>query len=126
MPSLTALSCAVLALLLTGLSLHISRLRIRHKQSFGDGGHKDLLVAIRAHGNTLEQTLLFGLLMLLAELMQIAGGLLAALAAVFVLARLLHAFAMFQRKLTLRQVAHVLSVLSQLALAVSLLGKVLA
>lgn len=123
MPTLTALTCAVLAILLTGLSLQVSRLRIRYRQSFGDGGHKDLMLAVRAHGNTLEQSLLFGLLMLLTELTQPAWGALAAVGAVFVVARLMHTVAIFQRLLLLRQIAHVLSVLCQLALALALLWK---
>ena len=126
MPTLTALTCAVLAILLTGLSLQVSRLRIRHRQSFGDGGHKDLMLAMRAHGNTLEQSLMFGLLMLLMELTQPAWGALAAVGAVFVMARLMHAVAIFKRLLLLRQIAHVLSVLCQLALALALLWKALA
>ncbi len=126
MPTLTALTCAVLAILLTGLSLQVSRLRIRHRQSFGDGGHKDLMLAMRAHGNTLEQSLMFGLLMLLMELTQPAWGALAAVAALFVMARLMHAVAIFKRLLLLRQIAHVLSVLCQLALALALLWKALA
>jgi uncharacterized protein len=126
MPTLTALTCAVLALLLTGLSLNVSRLRIRHKQSFGDGGHKDLMQAMRAHGNTLEQSLLFGLLMLLMEWMQPSWGALAAVGVVFVVARLMHAVAIFWRLLLLRQIAHVISVLCQLALALALLWKGLA
>jgi uncharacterized membrane protein YecN with MAPEG domain len=125
MPTLTALTCAVLAILLTGLSLQVSRLRIRYRQSFGDGGHKDLMLAIRAHGNTLEQSLLFGLLMLLMELTQPAWGALAAVGAVFVVARLMHTLAIFRRLLLLRQIAHVLSVLCQLALALALLWKAL-
>lgn len=126
MPTLTALTCAVLAILLTGLSLQVSRLRIRHRQSFGDGGHKDLMLAMRAHGNTLEQGLMFGLLMLLMELTQPAWGALAAVAALFVMARLMHAVAIFKRLLLLRQIAHVLSMLCQLALALALLWKALA
>ena len=126
MPTLTALTCAVLAILLTGLSLQVSRLRIRHRQSFGDGGHKDLMLAMRAHGNTLEQSLMFGLLMLLMELTQPAWGALAAVAALFVMARLMHAVAIFKRLLLLRQIAHVLSMLCQLALALALLWKALA
>jgi uncharacterized membrane protein YecN with MAPEG domain len=126
MPTLTALTCAVLAILLTGLSLQVSRLRIRYRQSFGDGGHKDLMLAMRAHGNTLEQSLMFGLLMLLMELTQPAWGALAAVGAVFVMARLMHAVAIFKRLLLLRQIAHVLSVLCQLALALALLWKALA
>jgi uncharacterized protein len=74
MPQFTALTCAALALILTGLSLHISRLRIRYRVSFGDGGHKDLQVAIRAHGNALEQSVLLILLMLLMELMRPDGA----------------------------------------------------
>jgi uncharacterized protein len=126
MPTLIALTSALLTLLLIGLSLNISRLRIRYKQSFGDGGHKDLLLAIRAHGNTLEQGLLFALLMLLMELTQPAWGMLGAVGAVFLLARLLHALAMFQRLLLLRQIAHGVSVVCQLALALALLWRVLA
>jgi uncharacterized protein len=125
MPTLTALTCAVLAILLTGLSLQVSRLRIRYRQSFGDGGHKDLMLAIRAHGNTLEQSLMFGLLMLLMELTQPAWAALAAVGAVFVMARLMHTVAIFRRLLLLRQIAHVLSVLCQLALALALLWKAL-
>jgi uncharacterized protein len=125
MPTLTALTCAVLAILLTGLSLQVSRLRIRYRQSFGDGGHKDLMLAIRAHGNTLEQSLLFGLLMLLMELTQPAWGALAAVGAVFVVARLMHTVAIFRRLLLLRQIAHGVSVLCQLALALALLWKAL-
>jgi uncharacterized membrane protein YecN with MAPEG domain len=116
----SALTCAALALLLSGLSLHISRLRMRHKVSFGDGGHKDLLVAIRAHGNALEQSLLFGLLMLLAELMRPGWSSIAVAGGVFVAARVLHAVAIFGRQLLLRQIAHGLSVLCQLALALVL------
>jgi uncharacterized protein len=126
MPAISALTCAALALLLTALSLHISRLRIRHRVSFGDGGHKDLMVAMRAHGNTLEQSLLFGLLLLLLELHRPGAQVLLWIAAVFVGARLLHSVAVFSRQLLLRQVAHVVSVLCQLALVAGLLHATLA
>ena len=121
MPSISALTCATLALLLTALSIHISRLRMRHRVSFGDGGHKDLMVAVRAHGNTLEQSLLFGLLLLLLELHRPGAQALVWIAAVFVGARVLHSAAMFSRQLLLRQLAHVISVLCQLAVVVGLL-----
>jgi uncharacterized protein len=125
MPSITALTCAVLTLLLIGLSLQISRLRIRYKQSFGSGGHKDLQVAIRAHGNTLEQSLLFIFLLLLLELMKPGSSALAWAATLFVAARLLHSVAIFQRLLLLRQIAHAISLLCQLALALGLICVVL-
>jgi uncharacterized protein len=125
MPSITALTCAVLTLLLIGLSLQISRLRIRYKQSFGSGGHKDLQVAIRAHGNTLEQSLLFIFLLLLLELMKPGSSALVGAAMLFVAARLVHSIAIFQRLLLLRQIAHAISLLCQLALALGLIWVVL-
>lgn len=126
MLGISTLTCAVLALLLTVLSLHISRLRIQHRVSFGDGGHKDLQIAIRAHGNTLEQSLLFGLLLVVTELHHPSGPALVWVAATFLGARFLHSLAIFRRKLLLRQVAHGLSVLCQLALVVGLLRTALA
>jgi len=110
-------SIALLALLLTGLSLRISVLRLRYRISFGDGGHKNLQLAIRAHCNTLEQTTLYGLLAIAhAAVVPTQGGYLLACSMAFVLARVVHACAMFARRLTLRQAAHGVSVLAQLGL----------
>lgn len=106
---------ALLALLLIGLSLNISRLRLRYKVSHGDGGHKDLLVAVRAHGNALEQSLLFAVLLLALEAGHGTGaGIIPALGLGFLLVRLLHIVAVFQRWLLLRQAAHVASLAAQL------------
>lgn len=122
---LTAASIlALLAVLLTALSLHISRLRLRYRVSFGDGGHKDLLVAVRAHGNALEQSLLFGLLLLAADgRAALAPAWLAGAGLAFIAARIVHAAAMFGRRLGWRQAAHVASVLLQGLLAVAILVK---
>lgn len=126
MSAIVAASIAALALLLTGLSLHVSRLRLRHRVSFGDGGHKDLLAATRAHGNTLEQALLYAVLALAyAGLAGAQAGLLAGCAAVFVAARVVHAAALFGRRLGLRQAAHVASIGVHLVLALAILVAVL-
>ena len=114
--TIAAATLATLALLLTALSMHVSRLRMRHRQTWGDGGHKDLAVAVRTHGNTLEQSLLFGLLVL--ALAQSGGTVATALAAVcctFVLARIGYCTAAFGRRLPWRQAAHALTLLCQLA-----------
>ena len=114
--TIAAATLATLALLLTALSLQVSRLRMRHRQTWGDGGHKDLAVAVRTHGNTLEQSLLFGLLVL--ALAQSGGTVATALAAVcctFVLARIVYCTAAFGRRLPWRQAAHALTLLCQLA-----------
>ena len=113
--TLAATTLVTLALLLTALSLHVSRLRLRYRQTWGDGGHKDLATAIRTHGNTLEQSMLFGLLLLAHA--QLPSATLAALAvacAVFVLARLLYCVGAFTRRLAWRQAAHAVTLLAQL------------
>ena len=113
--TLAATTLVTLALLLTALSLHVSRLRLRYRQTWGDGGHKDLATAIRTHGNTLEQSMLFGLLLLAHA--QLPSATLAALAvacAAFVLARLLYCVGAFTRRLAWRQAAHAVTLLAQL------------
>ena len=121
--TVSAITLALLAVLLIALSLNVSRLRLRHRASYGEAGHKDLLVAVRAHGNTLEQTLLFFALLLCAELATgqsraVLGG----IATAFMAARLLYVAAVFGRRLPLRQAAHGLSVLLQLALVAIILA----
>ena len=121
-----AATLALLALGLTLLSLNVSRLRLKHRVSFGDGGHKDLLLAVRAHGNTLEQALLYAPLALAHALLAPAATALAlGCGATFVVARVLHAAGLFGRQLRLRQLAHLASVAVQGVLAVVLLGLVL-
>lgn len=117
----TSVTASVLVLLLAALSINVSRLRIRHKVSFGFAQHKDLEVAIRAHGNTLEQALVFLPLLLLAEMQQPALPWLGGMGLAFVCARLTHSAAVFSRQLRLRQLAHMVTLGLQLALACKLL-----
>lgn len=113
--TLAATTLVTLALLLTALSLHVSRLRLRYRQTWGDGGHKDLATAIRTHGNTLEQSMLFGLLLLAhAQLHSATLAVLALACAAFVLARLLYCVGAFTRRLAWRQAAHAVTLLAQL------------
>lgn len=116
--STVALTLVFLGLLLTGLSLNVSRLRLRYRVSFGDGGQPALLAAMRAHGNALEQTTLFGLLALAGATLVPTDPLLLGVSCVaFSLARVVHVMAVFSRRLRLRQAAHVATVLTQLLLA---------
>jgi hypothetical protein len=126
MPILTALTLAVTALLLIALSLNVSRLRLHHRVSLGDGGHKDLQVAVRAHGNLVEQASLFILLLLVAELCAAPRALLVGVAGTFLLARLVHAVGFIRRWAWARRAAHVGTLLAQLTLAVWLLRAALA
>lgn len=68
--AITALYGGLTALLLLGLSLRVSLLRIRHKVSLGDGEVKPLRWAMRAHGNAAEHGPVLILLLALIE----AGG----------------------------------------------------
>lgn len=64
----TALYAAFNVFLTVGLSLNVSRVRARHNLWRGDGGHADLIAAIRAHGNNVENVPVALLLLLVAEL----------------------------------------------------------
>ncbi len=120
--STTTITTAILAVLLIALSLNVSRLRMKHRATYGDAGQKDLMMAIRAHGNTLEQSLLFVALLASAQWAGALGlSVLASVAGIFIVARVLYAVAVFRRNLKLRQLAHALSVLLQLALCVAIL-----
>ncbi len=124
--AVAALSVALLALGLTLLSLNVSRLRLRHRISFGDGGHKDLLIASRAHGNALEQVLLYAVLAAAyAALPTAHAGLLGACAGAFLLARVVHAAALLGRRLLPRQLAHLASTVVHAVLALAIIRSVL-
>ncbi|MEK1906579.1 MAG: MAPEG family protein [Pseudomonas sp.] len=113
---------ATLSLLLIGLSLNISRLRMRHQVAFGEGGKTDLLKAVRAHGNSLEQSVLFIVLLYLGETSgQISPALVAALGFAFIMLRLLYCTGLFARLLLLRQASHALTLLVVLVVTVLLL-----
>ena len=113
---------AILSLLLIALSLNVSRLRMRYQVAFGDGGKTDLTKAIRAHGNSLEQSVLFIVLLYLGEVSgQIGGPLVAALGFAFIMLRLLYCTGLFARILLLRQASHGLTMLLMLVLSVLLL-----
>lgn len=105
-------AAALLSLLLIGLSLNISRLRFRHRISFGDGGNPALTAAIRAHGNSLEQSLLFILLLYFLEIVTaLDAAWVISLASAFIGLRLLYCGALFSRQLRLRQLSHALTML---------------
>jgi uncharacterized membrane protein YecN with MAPEG domain len=123
---LTMALTAFCGLLLVALASRISMLRMRHKVPFGDGGHTDLMRAIRVHANTTEHVPIFVLMALAYELARGATAFLAALVAAFALARLGFAIAILGRGLhPLRMVTAAVTYLAQAVLAVALLVAVL-
>ncbi|MFN3495566.1 MAG: MAPEG family protein [Hydrogenophaga sp.] len=118
----TPLTLVALLLVITVLSLRVSQLRLRHRVSLGDGGHKDLLVAVRAHGNGLEQGSLYAVLLLAHAQLHLGPDAWVLVAnAAFVAARVVQPLALFGRWLRLRQLAHLASVALQWVVAVRLL-----
>ncbi|MEE2602401.1 MAPEG family protein [uncultured Alcanivorax sp.] len=68
---ITALYAALSGFLIIALAANVVRLRLAKKVSLGDGGHKDVSRAIRAHGNTIEY---LPLALILMALLEINGG----------------------------------------------------
>ena len=68
---ITALYAALSGFLIIALAANVVRLRLAKKVSLGDGGHKDVSRAIRAHGNTIEY---LPLALILIALLEINGG----------------------------------------------------
>ena len=68
---ITALYAALSGFLIIALAANVVRLRLAKKVSLGDGCHKDVSRAIRAHGNTIEY---LPLALILMALLEINGG----------------------------------------------------
>ena len=96
--SVTAVYAALIGLLAIALGLRVVMLRRRHRVGVGSGGNKDLSLAIRAHANLLEQAPMALLLLLLLELSGERAGLVHALGALLVVARIIHAWGLSHRE----------------------------
>jgi uncharacterized protein len=78
-------------LLITALALNVTRLRQKLKVTLGDGGHRRLGLAIRAHGNALEHGLLLVVALVLAEVAGLRALWVVGLGWAILAARLVHA-----------------------------------
>jgi uncharacterized protein len=90
-PLISAGTAGILILMQTALMMTVVAARWHNRQSIGDGGHQDLILAIRRHGNFAENAALF-----LAgfTLLELAGGSrlgLTVMCVAFVLGRISHA-----------------------------------
>ena len=88
---ITSVIAAILAVMLVFLSLRVGLLRSREKIWFLDGGNEELTRRMRAQGNFIEYVPLALLLIALVELGGGSGGLVWALGAGLVAARIAHA-----------------------------------
>ena len=90
-PLISTLTAGILIVMQMLLAVGVVLARRRIRQSVGDGGNKEMLLAIRRHGNLAENAALF---IAGFTLMELFGGNrleLEILCAVFVLARISHA-----------------------------------
>jgi uncharacterized protein len=94
--NITALYAGLLGLLLLFLAYRVVRLRRGEKIGMGDGGNKQLALAIRVHANFIEYTLPALFLILLLELNGFSPKKIHALGIALVCARLLHAIGLSQ------------------------------
>ena len=84
-------ACALISI---WLGLRVSRLRVRHKVSIGDGDNELVRTRMRAHANFVEYAPLFLILLALIELARGSSTWLWGAAILFILARLAHPFGM--------------------------------
>ena len=104
-----AVFVALNTLILLILGMNISRLRMTQKIPYGDGGYRPLMQAIRAHGNGVEHTTIFALVVLALTFLDMATLGLAGLVLVFTFARLLHAYGMLYKNFNARRLGAALT-----------------
>ena len=92
--TITSFYAAISAFLIVYLAYRVANLRRLYQRGVGERDHRDLKVAVRVHGNTVENVLITLFLMLMCEL---NGGntiALVVVGAVMILSRLSHAWGM--------------------------------
>jgi uncharacterized membrane protein YecN with MAPEG domain len=89
-PIVTALTAGLTIVTQMLLLLGVVRVRHRARQSIGDGGNRELLMAIRRHGNFVENAAIFIACFALLEIIGGGGPWLMILCAAFVLGRISH------------------------------------
>jgi len=99
-----AIYVAINTLILLLLGMNISRLRIKHKVSNGDGDCRPLMKAIRAHANGVEHSVLYGMAILAMALLGLNAMWLSILVMAFSVSRILHAHGMLNSNFTARRV----------------------
>lgn len=119
---ITALYTALLALLLVVLTQLVIRTRVGLDFWIGDGGHPELVTAMRRQANFVESVPIALILMLLAETAGAEDRLLHATGILLVAARLIHPFGIstIRPKSPLRIIGAVGTMLATLILIVTL------
>ena len=93
LPVITFQYLAVLALIFSALALIVVFMRQKRRVPFGDGGHDDLMRAVRAHANFAEWVPMTVLVVAALEASGAPGSQIHALLAALVIARVVHPLA---------------------------------
>lgn len=119
----TPILAALLALVYVYLSLNVIKYRFRGRISAGDGGNRDLAVAIRIHANFIEYVPFTLILLWFIETVLFESQLVWVLGLLFLVARVLHIFGMKKPKsfLVLRQIGMVVTLTVMLAAAIRII-----
>jgi len=91
LPLYTALTAACILFLQLGLMLSVGLRRVKYRQGIGDGGHDDLSLLVRRHGNLAENGAIFVVVLAVLEIVGGAPLAVAAFGGTFVLVRVAHA-----------------------------------
>jgi len=94
LPIYAALTAALLMFLQLTLMMLVGFARIRTTQSIGDGGDPELLMAIRRHGNLIENAPTFIAILVLLEMLAGTSTLILTLGLAFLAVRVAHAVGM--------------------------------
>ncbi|WP_298465879.1 MAPEG family protein [uncultured Erythrobacter sp.] len=124
--SITAVTAAVLALLLLVTAIETVSKRLKLKAAFGDADDPGLIAAMRSHGNLSEHAPIVLIMLGLLEFGGANSTLLISIAGAFIVGRFAHVIGLHQRsepgKAPLaRQIGVILTWLTLLALAILLL-----
>lgn len=92
---ITTVFVALLALMLTGISIRVTVLRASKKISFSDGGDQEMQRAIRVQGNFIEYVPMALALMASIEALGTRHWLVYLFGAVLLVARLVHAWGLY-------------------------------
>ncbi len=111
MTLITPLFAAAMALMFVMLCINVIRFRFKERISLGDGGLKELNVAIRIQGNFVEYVPLTLFLMWILESLDLSPSRVFWAGAVLLIARVLHVIGMMYPRqfLVLRQIGVVMS-----------------
>lgn len=120
--TITALCAAILALMQVLFTVRVAMYRRANQISLGDGDDRELELRMRAHGNFIETVPIALILILLNELSGASSNLLYGLAAVLIVARLMHYISIaYRTRLIFRVAGMVGTLLVIVAAALSLL-----